>query len=173
MHADARRDIIQKFSAMLEGIKFVMFTTVRQDGSLHSRPMVAQQQGFDGTLWFITSRRSHKVDELRREQHVNLAYSSSDDSRYVSVSGRAEVVRDRAKIDELWSPAHLAWFPKGKDDPDIALVAVQVEEVEYWDSSQAKMVPLIGFTKAVFTGERSLPEEHKQISLDPGKKRTA
>src|SRR5918912_1162828 len=66
-----------------------------------------------------------KVGEVERDQRVCVSYSSPDDQRYVSVSGRAQLVRDPAKVKELWGPAYKAWFPKGPDDPELALLRVE------------------------------------------------
>jgi general stress protein 26 len=44
----------------------------------------------------------------------------------VSITGRGTVVRDRAKAKELWTELHRAWFPDGLDDPNLALLRVDV-----------------------------------------------
>jgi len=60
------------------------------------------------------------------------------------VSGRASLVKDAARIEEMWSGRLKAWFPDGKKDPDLALLRVQVDRAEYWDSKKAGMVQLAG-----------------------------
>jgi general stress protein 26 len=158
---------IAKLAKLIKGIRVAMLTTIEADGCLRSRPMQTQDTAFDGTLWFFTWVDSAKVHEIQRDQHVNLAYANPSDEVYVSVSGTARLVRDRAKIEELWNPIHKAWFPKGVDDPNIGLLRVDVEKAEYWDSPSSKVVQLIGFTKAVLTG-KSYGEEaadHKKVNL--------
>lgn len=145
---------IAKVAKLIKGIRFAMMTTVAPDGSLHSRPMAAQEQEFNGDLWFFTSKDTVKVDEIAADSRVNLAFADPDDNRYVSISGTARLVSERAKIDELWSPALKAWFPEGKDDPTIILVHVDPAIAQYWDSPSSKLVELAGFAKALVTGER-------------------
>ena len=154
---------VQKLAKLIKGIKVAMLTTQEADGTLRSRPMATQDAEFDGTLWFFTQASSHKVDEIDREHNVNVSYADESDNRYVSVSGRARLVRDRAKIDELWSPILKAWFPKGKDDPEIALLRVDVEKAEYWDAPSSTLVKLVGFAKAMVTGQPYKPGENKKI----------
>ena len=115
--------------------------------------MATQDSEFDGSVRFFTSYDSAKVHEIERDQHVNLAYANPSDEVYVSVSGVARTVRDRAKINELWSPIHKAWFPNGPDDPNIALLRVDVDKAEYWDSPSSTVVQLFGFAKAIVTGK--------------------
>jgi len=154
---------IAKLAKLVKGIKVAMLTTQEGDGTLRSRPMATQEAEFDGTLWFFTEASSHKVDEIDREHNVNLSYADESDNRYVSVSGRARLVRERAKIDELWSPILKAWFPRGKEDPEIVLLRVDVEKAEYWDAPSSTLVKLVGFAKAMVTGQPYVPGENKKI----------
>src|SRR5205814_743785 len=145
-------DSIEKLREMIKDIDFAMLSTVGPDGTIHSRPMATQQAEFDGELWFFTALHSLKVHEIQDDQHVNVSYADSDANRYVSVSGRASIVRDRNKAKELWSPIHKAWFPMGVDDPNLGLIKVTVEQAEYWDAPSSKMVQLYGFVKSTLTG---------------------
>jgi general stress protein 26 len=162
-----RSDDIGKLWSLIKDIKVAMMTTAEPDGTLHSRPMATQEREFDGDLWFFTSIKSAKVDEVRQNQHVNLSYADPDDNRYVSVSGTAQIVRDRRKTEELWSPIHRAWFPKGIDDPELALIRVSVDRAEYWDVSSSAMVQLIGFVKAMASGKRYEADrgEHGEVNF--------
>lgn len=146
---------IEKIRDLIKDIRFAMLTTIDEDGSLRSRPMGTQEAEFDGDLWFFTGASSAKVDEVERDERVNVSYAAPDDNRYVSISGTARLVRDRAKAKELWNPVLKAWFPDGLDDPDLALLRVRVEKAEYWDAPSSKMVQLAGFVKAIVTGKRA------------------
>lgn len=160
-----RGEQIKKLAEMIRGIDFAMLTTVAEDGSLHSRPMSTQRAEFDGTLWFFTRASAPKVGEVEREQQVNVAYAEPGAQRYVSVSGRASVVRDRAKIEELWSPELKAWFPEGPEGPDIALLKVEAERAEYWDSPSSAVAHAFSFVKASATGRPADPGENEKIEL--------
>jgi general stress protein 26 len=156
---------IAKLNELIKGINVTMLVTQLADGSLHGRPMATQELESDGTLWFFTGASSGKVKEIQQDQHVLLSYAAPDDNRYVSVSGTAQMVRDRAKAKELWNPAFKAWFPDGLDDPELALLKVEVESAEYWDSPSSTIVHIVGFAKAVATGERYNPGDNATIEL--------
>lgn len=158
-------DDIKKLWGMIKDIRFTMMTTIDDDGTLRSRPMVAQQSEFDGDLWFFTGADTHKVDEVNQHHEVNLSYADPDDQNYVSISGTAQLVRDRKKIEELWSEPLATWFPKGKDDPNIALLRVHVTKAEYWDSPSSAMVHAYGYVKAKLTGEPPHPGDNKKINM--------
>ena len=164
---DKAQNDIAKLGELIKDIRVAMLTTVDNEGRLHSRPMATQQSEFDGILWFFTDSDSEKVHELEHDRHVNLSYAKPDDQRYVSVSGTASTVRDQAKMKELWSPLHKAWCPKGPDDPNIALLRVDVDRAEYWDAPSNAAVRLFGFAKAVLTGKRYGEEgvDHQKVNL--------
>src|SRR5687767_5291931 len=159
-----RQEQIGKLRELLEGIDFCMLTTI-DSGQLRSRPMSTQQAEFDGDVWFFTSDESHKIGEIEKDNRVCLAYAKPDSDTYVSVSGRAEMTRDRAKMEELWSPILKAWFPGGLDDPHLCLMKVSAEQAEYWDSPSGKLLQLFGFVKALATGQEADWGENKKIDL--------
>ena len=161
---DTRRESVEKIRELLEGIDFCMLTTI-DSGHLRARPMSTQQAEFDGDIWFFTSDETHKVEEIEKDNRVCVAYAKPDDDTYVSVSGRAEVVKDRAKMEELWSPILKAWFPEGLDDPHLCLLKVSAEQAEYWDSPSGKLVQLFGFVKAIATGQEADWGENKKVDL--------
>ena len=124
---------IQHLASLIKDVEIAMLTTTQADGTLVSRPLGTQQVEFDGDLWFATSADSEKVSEIKANPRVNVAYASAAKNTYVSVSGKASIVADRAKIDQLWSPAMKVFFPEGKDDPKLCLICVRAESAEYWD----------------------------------------
>src|ERR671918_504013 len=89
---------VKKVGKMIEGIEFAMLTTVEDDGTLRSRPMATQRTEFDGDLYFFTKVNTAKVDEVEREHNVCVSYAAPQDQQYVSLSGVARLLRDRAKM---------------------------------------------------------------------------
>ncbi|ARS34926.1 pyridoxamine 5'-phosphate oxidase family protein [Pontibacter actiniarum] len=149
----------------IKDVKIAMMTTVHDDGTLRSRPMKTQKTEADGDLWFFTGYESGKSHEIEHDAHVNLSYAEPSDNLYVSVSGRARVMRDQQKIDELWSADMKAWFPNGKEDKNIGLIRVSIDKAEYWDTPSNTMVTLYGMAKAAITGEPAKGGENKKINL--------
>jgi general stress protein 26 len=107
----------------------------------------------DGTMWFFTYDNSHKVDEVKNDHRVGVAFSDPGSELYVSTTGTAEIVKDKAKINDLWSEVLKTWFPQGKDDPTIALLKVTIHGGEYWDRPGGKVVKLFEMAKGAITGD--------------------
>jgi len=158
-------DQMDKLWSMIKDIQFAMLTS--EDGDvLRSRPMAVSQKTFDGALWFFTRADSHKVSEVGKDDRVGVSYADPQHQNYVSLSGTASLVRDKAAIEEHWVEPLRAWFPEGKADPDIALLKIDVQQAEYWDAPNSKMVHAYGYVKAVLTG--APPQSGDNVKLDLG-----
>ncbi|ACA14984.1 pyridoxamine 5'-phosphate oxidase-related FMN-binding [Methylobacterium sp. 4-46] len=166
MHQGSHRDHegAQKLFSLIKDVKVAMMTTVDSDGQLRSRPMWSQEADPQGDLWFFVRLDAPVTGEISRDSQVNLAYADPSNQNYVSVSGKAEIVRDKATIDSKWNESLKTWFPKGKDDPSVTLIRVHPEKGEYWDSPNATMLHLYGYVKAAVTGE-SPKTEKKAVDL--------
>ena len=157
---------VEKIRSLIKAIDFCMLTTVDEAGKLHSRPMsVNGHVESNGDLWFFTSDKSHKVDEVAARPEVNVAFADPGHQNYVSMAGRAEVVKDRSKIKELWQPHLRAWFPDGPDQPDVALLKVHVDHAEYWDSPSSTVAHVVGLAKSLLTGAPKDVGENKKVNL--------
>jgi len=156
---------IQKLRELIHGIDCAMLTTVDPAGRLISRPMAAQHSEFDGDLWFFTRDDSPKADHVLHNREVNVTFTNSKSGTYVSVAGKAAVFRDRAKAEELWSPAYKVWFPGGLDDPHLALLKVTVQMAEYWRGPSNPVTRLFGFAKGLLTDDKQLGGEHRKMAI--------
>jgi len=149
---------VEDFYDLIDGIEIAMLTTRLGDGALVSRPMATQKRREGVDLWFVTSTETHKVEEIEREPHINLGYYK--DAEWVSVSGRATLVRDRALIRQLYQPDWRAWFGDeggerdgGPDDPRLVLIVVKVESATYFKRTQSRPVMWLNVMKSVITGD--------------------
>jgi general stress protein 26 len=146
-------EAIGRLKELVEDIDFTMLTTLDAAGSLVSRPMSTRQMDDAGDIWFFTADDSKKVDEVEADQDVGLAYADANGMRFASVAGRARVVHDRSKMEELYSPSLEVWFEEGLDTPGIALLRVTPVECEYWEPANGKLAMAAGMLKALVTRE--------------------
>lgn len=156
---------LQKIAEMVDDIKFTMLTTVNKDGSISGRPMSTLQMDEDGHLWFFTGLNSPKVESISEHQQVGLIYSRADKQDYVSISGTAQIVRDKEKMKELWTPWIKPWFPEGLDDPNLILLKVNLVMAEYWEAPGNAITRVYGLAKAVITGNTDALGENKKVHI--------
>jgi general stress protein 26 len=148
----SQQDRQEKVRELIRSTRLAMLTSVDPDGRLVSMPMATQDVEFDGDVWFIAERASHKVRNINANPSVNVAYASHNS--WVSLSGRAEVVDDNAKLAELWDTFTDAWMEGGPDNPNNILIKVDADSAEYWDSPGSKVTQVVNLVKARVTGKR-------------------
>ena len=162
----------QRLAKLVEKIDIAMFTTVGPGGYLVSRPLSTQAARFDGErVWFFVDASSPKVDEIKRNRRVNVSYASQDRNTYVSLAGDARLDRDRARIASFWNDALKAIFPKGMDDPDLALIEVRPRTAEYWDGPGSFLGKALTFMVARVTGNDDVMAENRIVDLVDGRTR--
>ena len=126
--------------------------------------MTTQQTEFDGDLWFFASKNSVQELEKQHKPQANAAYSDPEKNIYVSMSGQVEIVHDKQKIKQLWNPVVAAYFDKGADDPEVILICLHVDQVEYWDAPSSKTVRLFNL-KSVVTGHHDDQGRHERVMI--------
>jgi general stress protein 26 len=136
---------------LIKDERIAMLTTRDAAGDLRARPMATVNKSFGSRIWFMTREGSPKMAEILHEPLVCLSYANPDKNVFVSISGRAKIVKDPAKVQELWSEPARVWFPGGPQDPDIRLLEVEVESAEYWEGP-SKATYAMNYVKALTTG---------------------
>ena len=156
---------LQALEHLLKNLKFGMLTAVH-DGVLRARPMTLLQCQADGNLWFLTSKTTSLVPDIENDARVNVSFSGGEQQGFVSVSGRARLTNDRAKLEELWNPAFVTWFPEGLNDPNLSLLRIEAESAESWNTVHGAFTVLFGIIKAIATGEPArVASDHVKLEL--------
>lgn len=158
-----REEDLAAIARLIHGIRFAMVTFHNAQGHLHAQPMTTQEREFDGDLWFVASRQSDLIHSVAERRAVNVSYAQ-EGRGYVSLYGNAELVEDRAKLDELWSDFYKAYFPEGKEDPNVQLLKIKVEGAHYWESD-GKLNNIFQVAKSLVTGQTPHLGESGSVKL--------
>jgi len=153
----------KEFYGIVDAIQTSMLTTRRQDGYLTSRAMNASRRNGPDFV-YVTNIHGDKTPEIENDSHVNVAYVEPSSSNWASISGKARLTQDRAKIREIWNPSVKAWFGDledgkhdgGPEDPRIALIEVKADSINYW-YSKGKLATAVEVVKGAITGETAAP----------------
>ena len=160
--APANTDL-HKLGELVEDIDVAMMTTRAADGSMVSRPLQTLKLDDNGEFIFFTAAESHKVDELTADSAVNLAYANPGKQRYVSVRGRARMDRDPDTINELWSLPQKIFFPKGKDDPNLMVLRIRVQDASYWEGASNFIARAFDFARGMLDESPGNLGEHGHL----------
>ena len=149
----------EELRRLVEGQRFVMFTTQDDSHELVSRPMTVQE--FEGWVFRFIAQDDNAVTRQADGRHVNL--SVMDGNTYVSLSGTARVERDVAKKRELWDRLTEAYAGE-PDDPANVILEVTATSGEYWEGG-SQVATLIGLARAALTGKRPDDGDHGSADL--------
>lgn len=103
--------------------------------------------------------------EIQQNPQVNVSFSAPTKNSYLSATGVASAVTDKAKMEELWSPPLKAWFKEGLNTPGIVLLKIDLRDVEFWDAPSSPVVKAVGFVKAMVSDREFRPGRHERVSL--------
>lgn len=159
------QEAIDKFRDLADAVNICMFTTVDNEHNVMSRPMWTADIDEEGNAWFFTNEFSEKIQEVSKDNIVNLIYAHPGKNIYVNVKGTCNVLIDRKKMEELWKPSMKTWFPEGLDDSKICLVKVTTENAFYWNTNASKMSLFFQTIKAIAKGEKYKEEETGKLNL--------
>ena len=147
-------DETRAIAEVLREIDICMLVT-RRDGAVRGRPMSNNGKvEYDGDSWFFTFRDSGKVADIEADPTVELAYVATEQSTWVSVEGRAEIVDDADRKEALWEPGLEQWFQHGPDDPQVVLLKVRADRVHAWANGEEKVIEPGRGVRTIETNER-------------------
>jgi len=156
----------ERLHDLLAGFSHAMLVTRNLGGMLRARPMALAEIDEGGSVWFATSRDSAKVEEVEADAEVCVAFQ--DSGRYISLTGTARLVDDRAKLAGVWQESWRVWYPQGPGDPNLVLLAVDAHIGEYWDNRGFNGLKyMLRAGKALLTGTQIKidPNQHHKVVL--------
>lgn len=158
-----RSEDLTQLSELIENMTIAMLTNRDEDGALTSRPMTPLEMDGNGAVWFfIDERHAASGDQLRS---LNLSFVDEASATYVSMSGRGEIDKDRARMHRLWTSFAKPWFPDGPDSPNLALLKVVPETAEYWDGPHNRMVRKFAMATSIAAGKPIGLGDHDTLGL--------
>lgn len=129
-----------------------------KDGSSHSEPLTAQlDKDQVDTLFFFVG----KDNRVAGGGPVMMQFVSKGHDYFACLSGNARIDNDRALIDKLWDNQVDAWFPGGKEDPNLALLRVDIDFAELWETD----ISLSGRVKMLFGGTITPSEDSSHAKV--------
>lgn len=153
---------LAQLGKLIENMRVCMLTTLDEEYVMVSKPMSPQEMCAEGAIWFLTDANSAKVQHL---QLMNLAFSNESQGTYVSISGHGEIIKDRDRIDSLWTVFARPWFPEGVDSSNLALLKFVPKIAEYWDAPHSKMVRMFAMAASIAAAKPIGMGEHGNLNV--------
>lgn len=113
---------------LIAGAKYGVLITLGPDGHPQARAIENLPPEADFSVWFATTPRTRKVEEIRRDPRVTFYWFDPARAGYVTLVGTAEIVTDSAERASHWQPAWETFYPDR--ERDYLLIRVQPLRLE-------------------------------------------
>lgn len=160
----SKNDNIDRVWEIVEKVGVCMLTTQFGDG-LRARPLEARPDRDAGLIFFVTDILSGKEEEIEATPDVGLVFIDSNDKAYLSITGRACIIRDADKTEMAWRKTDEVWWPGGPTDPNVCLLRVEPLTAELWDGPASALVTAYEFAKARLTGKEPNLGENRKVTV--------
>jgi general stress protein 26 len=150
-------DIIEKVGVGMLATRFA--------GGMRARPLEPRPDRAAGLIWFLTDARSGKDDEIASVPDVCLIVIDPQDKAYLSITGRAAVLRDSGKAAEIWKSTDQVWWPDGPRDANLRVLRLEPATAELWDGPASAAVAAFEFAKARLTGAKPRLGENRKVTV--------
>ena len=151
---------LDDISEKMRDIDFTILSTRTAGGQIAARPMSNNRQvEYDGDSYFFTCDDTRTIRDIHADPNVGLGLQGKSGALgmkpfFITIEGRAELIKDKSRFAEHWTKDLDAWFKEGADTPGLVLIKVHAERLHYWD----------GFDEGELRLERSarVPEDVQQ-----------
>jgi general stress protein 26 len=130
---------LEQVAEKMRDIDFAILSTRTEGGAIAGRPMSNNRDvDFDGDSYFFTCDEARTVADIQRDPQVGLGYQAKSGMLgmrpfFLTLEGRAELIRDKAAFQKHWTKDLDRWFEQGVDTPGLVLIKVSAERLHYWD----------------------------------------
>ncbi|HEY5411299.1 MAG TPA: pyridoxamine 5'-phosphate oxidase family protein [Caulobacteraceae bacterium] len=159
-----RRDLESRLWATLEDEKMGMLGLVGEHSG-QMQPMTAFCDRDLGAIWFFTRRDNELVRRLVQGGKAMFNLVSKDRSFWACLSGTITEQHDGVRIDKYWNPVVAAWFPEGKDDPELTLLRFDAEDAEVWHANKGPIRLALEIARANLADSEPDLGEHARLNL--------
>jgi len=152
-------DIAQLKTDLWKKLADSPFVMLGVEGGGHSEPLTAQlDEDQVDTLFFFVG----KDNRAAAGGPGMVQFVSKGHDYFACMAGTAAIDNDFAQIEKLWNPQVEAWFPGGKDDPNLALLRFDIDSAELWETDMS----ISGKIKMLFGGKVKSDESGSHAVVD-------
>lgn len=130
---------LDDISEKMRDIDFAILSTRTSGGAIAARPMSNNRQvEYDGDNFFFTLEDTGTVNDIRNDANVGIAFQGKSGALgmkpfFITLQGKAEMIRDKSQFAEHWTDDLDAWFKDGVDTRGLVLLKVHADRLHYWD----------------------------------------
>lgn len=98
----------------------------------HFQPMTAFVERAANQIWIFTRKDTDLARQVGASHPAMFVFQQRD--IHACIGGDLALDHDRARIDRYWNAVVAAWYPEGKDDPNLTLLRLDCHDAQVWIS---------------------------------------
>ncbi len=114
----------------------------------HMQPMAAFGDKAADAIWFFTKTDTDLVRQTGASHDAMVCIMAKDMEFQACIHGVLIPDTERPKMDQFWSPFVSAWYPDGKDDPDLIMMRLDPSDARVWVSKRGPITYPLEIAKA-------------------------
>ena len=151
--------------ALINEIPVAMVITHDGHGQeMRARPMAAHPVQEESAIYFLTDVDAPKISEVEGSHTICLALADNKRQKYVSITGRADIIDDKNRVKQIWSIYDKAFWSDA-NDPRIRILKVTPESGQFWEGAGA-VVSAFRLIAASVSGERIDLGKNEKVGFD-------
>lgn len=107
--------------------------------NLHMQPMSPQLDRDTDTIWFFAKKNAEMVEAIKPGSHAHFCVVGKKHDYHACLAGPISVELQTAKRDEYWNGVVEAWFEDGKDDPQLTMLKLKLDDAKIWASTDSAL----------------------------------
>lgn len=129
---------LKDISEKMKDIDICMMSTRNASGGIEARPMSNNREvDYNGDSYFFADGGCSAAQEIEKDPVVGLSFIDEPaimgKSFYLSVTGKADLIRDKEVFKKHWVKDLEIWFKDGIDTPGLVLIHVKASSLKYWN----------------------------------------
>lgn len=152
MKSSNKKDATGKMKELIGDIEICMMVTGWDAAPFCAVPMTTKKVDLAGNIWFLSLKNSEHNQNITNNENVELLYSDPSKMEFLSISGKAKILGDKAIIKELYDEEMDRWY-EGADDSKLTAIEISPGKAYYWDTQTNKYETLYHLGIAALTEE--------------------
>lgn len=140
----------------VEDARFGMLGVVGGQVQHHFNPMACYPEKDTGRIWFFTKKGTDLVRDAGQAGQKAMFIVTDGQKFQACIGGTLKEQYDRAELETFWNPHIAAWYPDGKDDPELTMLCLDPSDADVWISKAGPVKYSYEVAKANTT--RSVPD---------------
>ncbi|NNC70920.1 MAG: pyridoxamine 5'-phosphate oxidase family protein [Flavobacteriaceae bacterium] len=138
----AGNDAINKLKSILVNNPTCMLISAMNIKHPSVCPMTVKTIEDNGDIWFLSYKDSEHYENIQKDPNVLLTFANDIDQQYLSITGNGVHSDSEELINILWDDSDKQWYANGRNDENIVVLKVAINDAYYWDQTEQRSKPI-------------------------------